>query len=366
MLYDYLIVGAGVFGSTFARLATDDGKRCLVIDKRNHIAGNCYTEHKDGINIHKYGPHIFHTSNEKIWEFVNRFSKFNNFILSPKAYNNGKIYSLPFNMNTFYELWGTITPEEAKEKISSQIFNGDVNNLEDYALNHVGSDIYNILIKGYTQKQWKRDPKYLPSSIIKRLPLRFTYDNNYFNDTYQGIPIDGYTKMFENILDGIEVRLNIDYFSDKDYWNSIANNVVYSGCIDEFFDYKFGKLQYRSLEFKTKFLEQNNFQGCAVMNYSESSIPYTRIIEHKHFEFGNQPHTYITFEYPTEYENNNIPCYPINDTINQKIFNQYEEYSKQTNTIFGGRLANYQYYDMHQVFGQAISIYNKHIKVKND
>lgn len=357
--YDYLIVGAGMFGSTFARLATDEGKKCLIIDKRNHIAGNCYTDNKDGINIHKYGPHIFHTSNNKIWNFVNRFAKFNNFVLNPKAFYNGKLYSLPFNMNTFYEMWGTIKPQDAKFIIENQTKKGGpFDNLEDHALSMVGEDIYNKLIRGYTKKQWMKDPKELPASIIKRLPIRLTYNNNYFNDTYQGIPIGGYTKMFENMLEGIDVILNEDYFNKKEEWNAIADKVVYTGCIDEFFDYKFGKLEYRTLDFETLFLDDiSNYQGCAIVNYTDEDVPYTRIIEHKHFEFGTQHHTYITYEYPVKMEEGKTPYYPINTDANQKIFNQYDLLSKQSNVIFGGRLANYQYYDMHQVIGQAMSIY---------
>lgn len=354
-----------MFGSTFARLATDQGKRCLIIDKRNHIAGNCYTETKDDIHLHVYGPHIFHTSNDEIWNFVNRFAKFNNYVHMPKAIYQNQMYSLPFNMNTYYELWGTITPEHAKAKIASQIVKSEIKSLEDYALNHVGRDIYEKLIKGYTKKQWNKDPKDLPASIIKRLPLRFTYDNNYFNDTYQGIPIGGYTKMFENILNGIDIILNVDYFSDKQHWDNIATHVVYSGCIDQYFDYKFGKLEYRSLNFKTIFRENEDHQGCAMVNYTDQNVPYTRITEHKHFEYYKQPHTYITYEYPADFNTENTPYYPINDEKNQKTFGMYEELAKQSNVIFGGRLARYQYFDMHQVIGQAMSIYRKHVEVIN-
>lgn len=365
--YDYLIVGAGLFGATFARLATDNGKTCLIIDKRKHIAGNCYTENMDGINVHKYGPHIFHTNNDEIWSFVKRFAKFNHFVYSPKAYYRKKLYSLPFNMNTFYELWGTITPEQAKAKIDSQVIEKDsITNLEEYALSMVGKDIYNKLIKGYTEKQWMKPPKELPASIIKRIPLRFTFNNNYFNDAHQGIPIGGYTKMFEKMLEGVEVKLDIDYFKDKQHWDSVAEHVVYTGCIDEHFDYKFGKLEYRTLDFETTFLNVSDYQGCAGVNYTGLEYPFTRVVEHKHFEFGTQPYTYITHEYPVKMEEGKIPYYPINDEANQKVFRQYEELAKQTKVIFGGRLANYQYLDMHQVIGQAMAVYNRHVRETNE
>lgn len=355
-MYDYLIVGSGLFGSTFARLATDSGKSCLIIDKRNHIAGNCYTEKIEGINIHSYGPHIFHTSNKFVWDFVNRFAKFNNFILSPKAWSSGKLYSLPFNMNTFYEMWGTHTPEQAKMIIDRQKFQGIPNNFEEQALSLVGKDIYKSLIEGYTTKQWGRNPKELPSFIIKRLPLRFTFDNNYFNDKYQGIPIGGYTQMFNNILDGIEIKLNIDYFSNKEHFDSLAKKIVYTGCIDEFFDYEFGKLEYRSLEFKQKILNIENYQGCAQINYTDMSHPYTRIIEHKHFENTLTEKTVITEEYSKEYKKGLIPYYPINDEKNQNRYKRYQEKTKKlTNFIFGGRLSEYKYMDMHIVIESAIN-----------
>jgi UDP-galactopyranose mutase len=355
-MYDYLIVGAGLFGSTFARLATDYGKSCLIIDKRSHIAGNCFTENIEGINIHKYGPHIFHTSNQFVWDFVNKFAKFNNFILSPKAMFGGKMYSLPFNMNTFYEMWGTCVPKHAKIIIERQKFQGTPSNLEEQALSLVGKDIYQTLIEGYTTKQWGRNPKELPSFIIKRLPLRYTFDNNYFNDKYQGIPIGGYTKMFEKILDGIEVKLNIDYFSNKEYFNSLAKKVVYTGCIDEFFDYEFGELEYRSLEFKQEILDIENYQGCAQINYTDMSQPYTRIIEHKHFETTLTEKTVITKEYSQEYKKGLVPYYPINDEKNQNTYKKYQEKSKMlTNFIFGGRLSEYKYMDMHIVIESAMN-----------
>ena len=362
-MYDYLIIGCGLFGTTFARLATDEGKSCIVIDKRNHVAGNCYTENLEGINVHKYGAHIFHTSNKSIWDFVNRFAEFNNFILSPKAYSKGKLYSLPFNMNTFYEMWGAITPKQAKEIIESQKFFGTPTNLEEQALFLVGQDIYKTLIKEYTTKQWGKEPKDLPAFIIKRLPLRFNFDNNYFNDTYQGIPIGGYTKMFCNMLKDIEIKLNTDYFSDRKYFNSLAKNIVYTGCIDEFFNYKHGELEYRSLEFSHETLPVDNYQGAAQLNYSDIDVPYTRIIEHKHFEKINSNSTIITKEYSKKYEKGLIPYYPINDLSNQLAFKKYEEECKTLkNFIFGGRLCEYKYMDMHVVIKSAFNKFKTSIK----
>lgn len=356
MQYDYLIVGCGLFGTTFARLVTDAGKKCLIIDKRDHIAGNCYTENVGGINVHKYGAHIFHTSNKKVWEFVNRFAEFNNFINSPKAYSNGKLYSLPFNMNTFYELWGVKTPDSAQLILDQQRYMGPVFNLEQQALSLVGNDIYYTLIKDYTEKQWGRRAIDLPAFIIKRLPLRFTFDNNYFNDKYQGIPIGGYTKMFENMLDGIEVKLNTDYFSDRKYFNSLAKTIVYTGKIDEYFDYQYGELDYRSLRFDVKRLEEENHQGNAVINYCDMSRKYTRIIEHKHFEGAKTDHTVITKEYPQTYERGLTPYYPINDDANQTLYKKYKNSAKSlTNVLFGGRLSEYKYMDMHVVIESAMN-----------
>lgn len=356
MKYDYLIVGSGLFGATFARLATDAGKKCLVVDRKEHIAGNCYTHDDGGIHIHRYGPHIFHTSNKKVWEFVQRFADFNNFILSPKAWSNGKLYSLPFNMNTFYEMWGTYRPEDAKRKIDEQTYMGPVRNLEEQALFLVGTDIYETLIKQYTEKQWGRPARKLPSFIIRRLPLRFTYDNNYFNDRYQGIPIGGYTKMFEKMLDGIEVRINTDYLQDKEYFNSIAKKVIFTGPIDEYFDYSLGELDYRSLRFEEKRLGEDNYQGNAVINYCDTSRKYTRIIEHKHFEKVNTDHTVITKEYPQKYRRGLTPYYPINDKTNQDLYKKYKEMSNSlTNVMFGGRLAEYKYMDMHVVIESAMN-----------
>ena len=356
MKYDYLIVGSGLFGATFARLATDAGKKCLVIDRKEHIAGNCYTHDDGGIHIHRYGPHIFHTSNKKVWEFVQRFADFNNFILSPKAWSNGKLYSLPFNMNTFYEMWGIYRPEDAKRKIDEQSYMGPVRNLEEQALFLVGTDIYETLIKQYTEKQWGRSARKLPSFIIRRLPLRFTYDNNYFNDRYQGIPIGGYTKMFEKMLDGIEVRINTDYLQDKEYFDSIAKKVIFTGPIDEYFDYSLGELDYRSLRFEEKRLGEENYQGNAIVNYCDNSRKYTRIIEHKHFEKVDTDHTVITKEYPQKYRRGLTPYYPINDKTNQDLYKKYKEMSNSlTNVMFGGRLAEYKYMDMHVVIESAMN-----------
>jgi len=356
MVYDYLIVGCGMFGSTFARLATDAGKSCLVIDKRSHIAGNCYTEKVEGINVHKYGAHIFHTSNEVIWNFVNRFAEFNNYINSPKAYSKGKLYSLPFNMNTFYELWGTITPDSAKKIIDEQRFKGTPTNLEEQALSLVGKDIYETLIKDYTEKQWGRPATELPTFIIKRLPLRFTFDNNYFDDKYQGIPIGGYTQMFEKMLNGIDVRLDVNYFEDRRYFNSLAKKVVFTGCIDEFFDYEFGQLEYRSLHFIDHLVSSENFQGNAVINYSDKKFSTTRIIEHKHFEKSKSDVTIITHEYPQDYVKGVTPYYPINSDLNQTLYKKYKDKSNSlTNIIFGGRLSAYKYMDMHVVIESAMN-----------
>jgi UDP-galactopyranose mutase len=356
MKYDYLIVGCGLYGITFARLATDAGKSCLIIDKRNHIGGNCYTENIEGINIHKYGAHIFHTSNSYVWNFLNKYAEFNNYINSPKAVSKGKLYSLPFNMNTFYEIWGTTSPKNAKSIIEFQSFKGTPKNLEEQALSLVGEDIYRLLIKEYTEKQWAKRATELPPFIIKRLPLRFTFDNNYFNDKYQGIPIGGYTKVFQNMLEGIEVNLDTDYFENREYFNSIADKIVYTGCIDEFFDYQFGKLEYRSLKFKHETLDIENYQGNAVINYCDYNVPHTRILEHKHFEKTITNKTVITYEYPEDYTQDTIPYYPINSDNNQKIYRKYKDKSKSlTNFIFGGRLSEYKYMDMHVVIESAIN-----------
>jgi len=356
--YDFLIIGAGLFGSVFAHEAKKKGKRCLVIDKRTHIGGNTYCKDVDGINVHYYGAHIFHTNDKVIWDYVNSFVEFNRFTNSPVANNNGKLYNLPFNMNTFYQLWGVKTPEEARAIINEQIAKYGTDqpqNLEEQALSLVGKDIYETLIKEYTEKQWGREAKDLPDFIIKRLPLRYTFDNNYFNDKYQGIPIGGYNKLSEKLLEGIDVELNTDFFENREHWLEQADKLVYTGKIDEFFDYEHGKLEYRSLRFEHETLQQGNYQGNAVVNYINKEIPFTRIIEHKHFEFGTQKHTVITREYPLEGSTENEPYYPINDTKNMQIFKEYEKrVQEETNVIFGGRLAEYRYYDMHQVIAAAL------------
>jgi UDP-galactopyranose mutase len=355
-MYDYLIVGCGLFGTSFARLATDSGKSCLILESRDHIAGNCYTENIEGINVHKYGAHIFHTSNKVVWDFVNRFSRFNNYINSPKAISGGKMYSLPFNMNTFYEIWGVKYPHEAKAIIDKQRYKGTPSNLEEQALSLVGEDIYNLLIKNYTEKQWGESPKELPPFIIKRLPLRFTFDNNYFNDLYQGIPIGGYTKMFEKMLDGVDIQLQTNYFSNRNYFNSLARKIVFTGCIDEFFDYEYGELNYRSLHFVNHTIDMENWQGNAVVNYCDKEYKMMRCIEHKHFEGTNSNKTVITHEYSQNYVKGLIPYYPINSDDNQKIYKKYLEKTKPlTNFIFGGRLAEYKYMDMHVVIESAMN-----------
>lgn len=356
--YDYLIVGAGLFGAVFACEMTKKGKRCLVIDKREHLGGNVYCKEIKGIQVHQYGPHIFHTNDKDIWNYVNQFAEFNHFIYSPVANYKGKLYSLPFNMNTFYQLWGVTTPGKAQQIIEKQIKESGISspkNLEEQALSLVGRDVYEKLIKGYTEKQWGRPATELPSFIIKRLPLRYIFDNNYFNDRYQGIPIGGYNVIIENMLKGIETKTGVDYLKNKSYYDNIANTVVYTGKIDEYFGYCFGELEYRSLRFETEILEMENFQGCAGMNYTDAETPYTRIVEHKHFEFGKQKHTVITKEYSQNWDREKEAYYPINNTANQELYNKYKEKaSTLTNVIFGGRLAEYRYYDMHQVIASAL------------
>lgn len=361
--YDYLIVGAGIFGSTFAYEANKRGKKCLVIDKRNHIGGNIYCEKIEDINVHKYGAHIFHTSNKNIWEYVNSFTEFNRYTNCPVANYKGELYNLPFNMNTFYQLWKVKTPKEAIVKIEEQVKEANIQepkNLEEQAIKLVGKDIYEKLIKGYTEKQWGKKATDLPSFIIKRLPVRLTFDNNYFNDTYQGIPIGGYDKIIEKMLEGIEVRLNTDFFDNREEFEQIAEKIVFTGMIDEFYDYKYGTLEYRSLKFEHEVLNEQNYQGNAVVNYTEYEIPYTRIIEHKHFEYGTQPKTVITKEYPATWNKGDEPYYPINDDKNNELYNKYKELAdKEVNVIFGGRLAQYKYYDMHHVIEQALNCVNK-------
>lgn len=361
MKYDYIIVGSGFFGSICAYELTRKGYKCLVLEKRDHIGGNCYTENKEGINIHTYGPHIFHTSNEKVWSWINQFVTFNNFTLRPVAYYKGDIYSLPFNMWTFNKLWNVTTPQDAKniiEKQSNHIINPQ--NLEEQSIKLVGTDIYEKLIKGYTTKQWKKEPKNLPSEIIKRLPIRFTYDNNYFNDKYQGIPIGGYTQIFEKLLYGIEIKLNVNYLENKNYWDSLCEKIIYTGPIDEYFNYKYGNLEYKTTKFKTQKINIKDFQGISMMNYTDIDVPYTRIIEHKHFEFGEQPYTFVTYEYPVNYISSlTEPYYPVNDEINNTKYSEYYKLGlKEPNVFFGGRLAEYKYYDMHQVIESALTYIN--------
>lgn len=356
-MYDYLIVGAGLFGSIFAHEMTGKGKKCLVIDKRSHIGGNCYTEKIEKINVHKYGAHIFHTSDKEIWDYINQFAVFNNYVNSPIAVYKDELYNLPFNMNTFSKMWNITTPDEAKTIIKSQIEKLDISepkNLEEQALSLVGKDIYDKLIKGYTEKQWGRSCRELPSFIIRRLPLRFIYDNNYFNDIFQGIPIGGYTRIFEKLLNGIEVKLNTNY---KDIsGEKIAKKIVYTGCIDEFFDYCFGELEYRSVRFETEIINTDNFQGNAVVNYTASDIPYTRIIEHKHFEFGTQSKTVISREYSAEWSPGCEPYYPINDEKNNMLFQRYNKLAQsRSDVIFGGRLGQYKYYDMDKAIRSALN-----------
>lgn len=370
MDYDYLIVGSGLFGSIFAREASDKGYKCLVIDRRNHIGGNIYTEKIEGINVHKYGAHIFHTNNRKVWDYVNRFVEFNRFTNSPVANYKGELYSLPFNMYTFNKMWGVVTPEEAAFKIEEQRkeIKDEPRNLEEQAISLVGRDIYEKLIKGYTEKQWGRDCRKLPSFIIKRLPVRFTFDNNYFNALYQGIPIGGYTKLINNFLEGIDVKLNEDYLLNRDYYNSIAAKVVYTGAIDAYFDFCLGYLEYRSVRFESELLDIPNYQGNAAVNYTDRDTPYTRIIEHKWFEFGKDengndiPKTIISKEYSSEWKPGDEPYYPVNDEKNGVLYRKYKELAdKEENVIFGGRLGEYRYYDMDQVIDAALSVCAKEL-----
>lgn len=363
MKYDYLVVGSGLFGSVFARQAADAGKKVLVIDKRPNIAGNVYTEKVEGINFHKYGAHIFHTNNTEVWNYVNRFATFNRFTNSPVANYKGELYSMPFNMYTFNKMWGVVTPEEAAAKIEEQKkeITGEPQNLEEQAISLVGRDIYEKLVKGYTEKQWGRDCKELPAFIIKRLPVRLTFDNNYFNALYQGIPVGGYTKLVENLLEGIEVRLNEDYLEDKEEWNAMAEKVVYTGAIDAYFDYALGNLEYRSVRFENEILDVPNFQGNAAVNYTDKETPWTRIIEHKWFEFGKDeegndlPKTIISKEYSSEWKPGDEPYYPVNDEKNGELYQKYKALAeKEENIIFGGRLGEYKYYDMDAVIASAL------------
>ena len=370
-MYDYLIVGAGLFGSVFARQATDAGKKVLVIDKRPNIAGNVYTEDIEKIHVHKYGAHIFHTNNKEVWEYVTKFAEFNRFTNSPVANYKGELYSLPFNMYTFNKMWNVITPQEAAAKIEEQRKEAGITepqNLEEQAISLVGKDIYEKLIKGYTEKQWGRDCKDLPSFIIKRLPVRLTFDNNYFNALYQGIPVGGYTKMVANMLDGIEVRLNTDYLENKDELDKLAEKVVYTGAIDAYFDYELGALEYRSVRFDTEVLDTPNFQGNAAVNYTDRETPWTRIIEHKWFEFGKDdegndiPKTVISREYSSEWKVGDEPYYPVNDEKNGKLYQEYKKLAEdEKNVIFGGRLGEYKYYDMDAVIASALGLCEKEL-----
>lgn len=374
MEYDYLIVGAGLYGATFAYFASKQGKKCLVIDKRKHKGGNVFCENIEGINVHKYGAHIFHTSNNSVWNFVNSIVEFNRYTNSPVANYKGKIYNLPFNMNTFYQMWGVVIPQQAKSKIEEQrsiamsnmVSKGvtEPRNLEEQAISLIGTDIYETLIKGYTEKQWGRKCTELPAFIIKRLPVRFVYDNNYFNDKYQGIPIGGYNKLIEGLLGGIEVKTGIDFFENRNYWENIAEKIVFTGKIDEFYDYRFGKLEYRTVIFEEEIHDCCNYQGNAVVNYTDKDVPYTRIIEHKHFEmFGSEidncPKTVISKEYSTEWKDGMEPYYPVNDYKNNKLYRKYKEFAdKEKNVIFGGRLAEYKYYDMAPIIEKVMNIFN--------
>ncbi len=355
--YDYIIIGSGFYGSICAYELNKIGKKVLVLEKRNHIGGNCYTENRDGINIHIYGPHIFHTSNEDVWKWINQFVTFNNFTLNPVAIYKNEAYSLPFNMWTFNKLWGVTKPDEAKKIILEQSIGIDnPKNLEEQAIKLVGHDVYKTLIEGYTEKQWMKHPKDLPPEIIKRLPVRFNFDSNYFNDKYQGIPIGGYTQIFEKLLKNVEVRLNVDYLDDKNYWNSLATKVIYTGPIDKFFDYSLGVLEYKTTTFDHQKLNTDNYQGVAMVNYTEKEIPYTRIIEHKHFEKITSDVTWVSWEYPTTFTNKTEPYYPVNDSTNNTLYNKYKNMAENfTFMHFGGRLAEYKYYDMHQVIESAIN-----------
>ena len=364
--YDYIIVGAGLFGAIFAYEANKKGKKCLVIEKRSQIAGNIYTEEVEGIQVHKYGAHIFHTNNKEIWNYINQFAEFNRYTNSPIARYKDELYNMPFNMNTFHALWGVFTPEEAKNKIEEEKKKYGVENpknLEEQAINLVGKTIYEKLVKGYTEKQWGKRATELPSFIIKRLPVRFTYDNNYFNDLYQGIPIGGYTKIIEKMLSNIEVKLNCDFFEDEDNFKMMAKKIIFTGPIDAYYHFKYGELEYRSLKFETEVLDMSNYQGNAVVNYTEYDIPYTRIIEHKHFEYGTQEKTVITREYPEKWEQGEEPYYPINDDKNNELYEKYKNLAKEdNNVIFGGRLGQYKYYDMDKVIAEALKLVEEELK----
>jgi UDP-galactopyranose mutase len=355
--YDYLIVGAGPYGSVCAYELTKRGKSCLVIDKRNTIGGNCYTEDVNGIHVHKYGAHIFHTNDKYLWDYVNQFAEFKQYTHNVIANYNGEIFTLPFNMHTFNQLWGITSPQDAMQKIEEQRYKGPITNLEEQALSMVGTDIYEKLIKGYTEKQWNKPCTELPPSIIKRLPVRFTWDSNYFNDKYTGTPVGGYTQIFENMLEGVDISLGKDYFEDREHYDNLADKVIYTGPIDRYFDYQFGKLDYRSLSWSNVTMDEDNFQGNPVVNYTDSKILFTRILEHKWFDYQGQKGTIISYEFPEEYDGHNEPYYPIRDNKNTQVYNKYHELTKDLkNVMFGGRLATYVYYDMHQIIAQALKM----------
>ena len=363
--FDYLLVGSGLFAGVFAYYAKKAGKTCLVLEKREHAGGNIYCENIEGINVHRYGAHIFHTSNREVWNFVNGLVEFNRYTNSPVANYKGEMYNMPFNMNTFSRMWGISTPEEAKKIISEQrkVIKGEPKNLEEQAISLVGKDIYEILVKGYTEKQWGRRATELPPEIIKRLPVRLTYDNNYFNDLYQGIPVGGYTQIIEKMLEGAEVRLNVDYLKEKENLRPLGKKVVYTGPVDAYFDYCFGELEYRTVRFETEILDTDNYQGNAVVNYTEYEVPYTRIIEHKHFEFGTQEKTVISREYPVTWKKGDEPYYPVNDEKNTALYAKYKELAeKEENVIFGGRLGLYRYMDMHHVVDAALQAVREEMK----
>lgn len=357
--YDYVLVGGGLYSGVFAYLARKQGKKCLVLEKREHLGGNLYCEETEGIHVHRYGAHIFHTSNRKVWQFVNELAEFNRYTNSPVANYLGEMYNLPFNMNTFSKMWGVSTPEQAKAKIDEQrqVITSEPKNLEEQAISLVGTDIYEKLVKGYTEKQWGRDCKELPAFIIKRLPVRFTYDNNYFNDLYQGIPIGGYNVITDKLFEGCDVELSVDYLDNREHYDSLGEKIIYTGMIDAFYGYQFGKLEYRSLKFETETLNTDNYQGVAVVNYTDRETPFTRIIEHKHFEFGTQDKTVITREYPSDWSEGMEPYYPVNDETNQNLYQAYEKLAqKEERVIFGGRLAEYKYYDMDKVIESAFKM----------
>jgi UDP-galactopyranose mutase len=364
MHFDYLIVGCGMFGAVFARIVAEHGRRVMLIDKRPHVGGNCYSEQIEGINVHRYGPHIFHTNNERVWQFVNRFAKFNHFRLRTPVNFRGRLFSFPINLMTLHQLWGVTSPDEAERKLAGvRVPCENPRNLEEWILSEVGHEIYETFIRGYTTKQWGRDPKELPAAIIRRLPIRRTYNDRYFDDPFEGIPIGGYTRLFENLLDHGNIRFEtgVDYFQQRHWAAKQAKTLVYTGKIDEFFDYRFGRLEYRSLRFENRVLD-GDFQGSAIVNYSAAEVPHTRITEHKHFELLNSPRTVVTYEYPDAYDETKVPYYPVRDEQNTMRYERYRELAKGTNTIFGGRLGTYMYYDMHQVVAQAMTMAEKEVE----